>query len=156
MEKFIKEVESKLREKQRYINRRENLPKDSTSYTSYTLLIDEINNWLDEQVDLDLPVYFNRLSYYKYLKHQKEITEIPVSKEDNIVIPPYNPGLHEKLYECMWEADKKYKLNADRIQNMSDVIAVFKLLDIEVDKIDLLKSGIEPDILERLFDYKGE
>lgn len=160
MEKFMKEVELRLRKKAHYQSMLNLEDINPESGVDYEKLINEINEWLQEEVDLDIPAYFDRLSYYNYLKEQKE-----KNNDDKLEIKfpsyepalhSYNPGLHEKLYECMWEKDEQYKLHAERIQNMSDVIAVFKLLDIQVGKIDLMKSGIEPDIIERLFDYKGE
>lgn len=157
MENFIKEVEEKVELRKKYKIEMFKHPIDSEEYNKFNKLQKEIKEWLHEQVDLDLPIYFDRLSYASYLKSCKEEkTEIPVSKEDNIVIPPYNPKLHEKLYKYIYEKDEEYKLHADRIQNMSDVITVLKLLDVQVGKIDLLKSGIDPDTLERLFGYKGE
>lgn len=155
-DKFIEEVEEKVELRKKYKIEMTKHPVNSEEYGRLNKLQKEIKEWLKEEVDLDLPVYFDRLSYASYLKSQREKAQIPVSKEDNIILSPYNPGLQQKLYECMWETDKTYKLHADRIQNMNDVIAVFKLLDIQVAKIDLIKSGIDSEILERLFGYKGE
>ena len=152
MKKFMKEVEEKIQQKEIYEKNREELYKSSRAYDNYSKLIECIEDWLNEQVDLDLPIYFTRLSYYNYLK-DKEKEDIESNSIDTLIYPN-NPGLNAKLYEYMCEKDEEYKLNTDNIQNISDIITVFKLLDIRVAKLDLLKSGIESEILERLFNYK--
>ena len=128
MENFMKEVEEKLNEKENYKRMRDIIPPNTQDYIQINELIDYIDNWLNEQVDLDLPMYFTRLSYYNYLKEKQDkenTTEI--SQEDN---KPYNAAFINIDDLISTQPREKY-LNVDKIKDLEDVKRVLKFLKIK-------------------------
>lgn len=128
MENFMKEVEEKLNEKENYKRMRDIIPSNTQDYIEINELIDYIDNWLNEQVDLDLPMYFTRLSYYNYLKEkQDKENTTEVSQEDN---KPYNAAFINIDDLISTQPREKY-LNVDKIKDLEDVKRVLKFLKIK-------------------------
>lgn len=137
MQNFMKEVEEKIELRKKYKMEMMEYSTDSKEYNKLNKAQKEIKDWLNQQVDLDLPVYFTRATYYSYLKRQEEEkNKIKVSKEDNI---PFG-----KFYEMSFNAEElahtqpreKY-LNVDKIKDLDDVKRVLKFL-----KIKAIDDGI--------------
>lgn len=128
MENFMKEVEEKLKDKENYKRMRDIIPPNTQGYIEINELIDDIDNWLNEQVDLDLPMYFTRLSYYNYLKEkQDKENTTEVSQEDN---KPYNAAFINIDDLISTQPREKY-LNVDKIKDLEDVKRVLKFLKIK-------------------------
>lgn len=141
MENFMKEVEEKLNEKENYKRMRDIIPSNTQDYIEINELIDYIDNWLNEQVDLDLPMYFTRLSYYNYLKEkQDKENTTEVSQEDN---KPYNAAFINIDDLISTQPREKY-LNVDKIKDLEDVKRVLKFLKIKaIDDGVIQTNGFE-------------
>ena len=120
MGKLMKEIEEKINKRKEYKMKMFQYPKDSVKYRTYDTLQQGIKDWLNKQVDLDLPVYFTRATFYAYMKSKEQENNIEVSQEDN---KPF-----DTLYKMSFKAEElaatepreKY-LHVDKIKDLDDV-----------------------------------